>query len=191
MPTDPVKVYLKHIEKAVWAGDGTEHTYRPALKSLIEAVAPGVTAINEPRRCACGAPDFEVKGEGKHPRLTIGHIEAKDVDADLGRIESDSNRKSPRTHDGEQLSRYRNALPNLLLTSYLEFRWYVRGEHRLMARLATIATGGKLRPVPGGDKEVLDLLRGRAARRLAIPHRRLSGLPEMAQGQEGAHALLR
>ena len=158
MPTGPLKTYLKQMEKALSAGEATEHTHRPALKSLIEALGPGVTAINEPKRIACGAPDFEVKRKGPYGLLTVGHIESKDVDADLGRIESDSNRKTPQTREGGQLARYRGALPNLLFTDYLEFRWYVRGEQRLTARLATTAPRGKLKPSTGGDGEVLQLL---------------------------------
>ena len=61
---DPIKAYLKQIEAALAAGNATEHTHRPALKALVEALAPGVTAINEPQRIACGAPDFVIQGAG-------------------------------------------------------------------------------------------------------------------------------
>jgi len=157
MPPEPFNAYLKQIEKALSAGDATEHTHRPALKSLIESLETGVEAINEPKRSDCGAPDFVVRRKGK--RLTIGHIEAKDVDKDLGATESDSARKTPSSRDGEQLARFRNALPNLLLTNYLEFRWYVRGERRLMAQFATLSPGGKVKVLPGGIEEAQKLLR--------------------------------
>ena len=42
---DPIKIYLKQIGAALAAGNATEHTHRPALKALVEALAPGVTAI--------------------------------------------------------------------------------------------------------------------------------------------------
>ena len=158
MPPDPVKAYLKEIDTALSAGDATEHTHRPALKSLLEALGPHVTATNEPRRTACGAPDFEVKTKGKFGLLTVGHIEAKHIDADLSRIESDANRKTAQTRDGLQLARYRNALPNLLLTNYLDFRWYVRGERRLTARLAELGRDGRIKPLPGGDEDLRKLL---------------------------------
>ena len=35
---DPITNYLKNIEKALQAGSATEHTHRPALKPLIEAL---------------------------------------------------------------------------------------------------------------------------------------------------------
>ena len=58
--------------------------------------------------------------------LTIGYVEAKDIGISLDKIEGD-----------EQLTRYRRALDNLILTDYLEFRWYVQGEKRMTARLTT------------------------------------------------------
>jgi len=45
--------YLKKIEKAYAAGNAIEHTHRPALKDLIETIAAGITATNEPRRVKC------------------------------------------------------------------------------------------------------------------------------------------
>ena len=35
---------------------------------------------------------------------------------------------------GEQFLRYRDGLPNWLLTDYLQFRWFVGGEKRLTVR---------------------------------------------------------
>ena len=55
-----VPAYLRTIEKALAAGDATEHTHRPALKSFIESLAEGITATSEPKRERCGAPDYNV-----------------------------------------------------------------------------------------------------------------------------------
>ena len=38
----------------------------------------------------------------------------------------------------EQLRRYREGLPNLFLTDYLEFRWYYEGVLRESARLGRL-----------------------------------------------------
>ena len=54
-------VYMKAVGQALAQGQATEHTYRPALKALLEAHAPAVTATNEPKRVACGAPDFVIE----------------------------------------------------------------------------------------------------------------------------------
>ena len=41
--SDPFKQYLTSLQTALAAGDATEHTHRPALKALLEALEPGVT----------------------------------------------------------------------------------------------------------------------------------------------------
>ena len=40
--TQPFKDYLAQIEAAYKAGNATEHTYRPALKTLLESPVPCV-----------------------------------------------------------------------------------------------------------------------------------------------------
>ncbi|MDT5122433.1 MAG: hypothetical protein QOC96_1915 [Acidobacteriota bacterium] len=139
-----INAYLKQIETALVAGNATEHTHRPALKSLLEAIGDGVTATNEPQRIKCGAPDFIVT-RGIVP---LGYVEAKDVGVSLDRAE-----------ESEQLQRYRDSLENLLLTDYLEFRWYVRGELVHTARLATFdAARDRLRVEPDGAEAVEKLI---------------------------------
>ncbi len=95
------------IERELGSGRATEYTYRPALKRFVESLRAGVAAVNEPKRVACGAPDFIVATGA----VTVGYIEAKDIGSDLDAVE--------RT---EQIVRYLEALPNLILTDYLEFR---------------------------------------------------------------------
>ena len=43
------ELYLSSITSALKRGDATEHTHRPALKSLIESFTKGITATNEPK----------------------------------------------------------------------------------------------------------------------------------------------
>lgn len=140
----PLSRYLQRIEKALAAGNATEHTHRPALKELLESLTVGVTATNEPKRVQCGAPDY-IATRGETP---LGYIEAKDVGESLDRVER-----------GEQMQRYRESLSNLILTDYLEFRWYVDGEHRMTARLATVKARGKLRIEKDGEQHVIALLK--------------------------------
>jgi Type ISP C-terminal specificity domain/N-6 DNA Methylase len=151
MVTTPLDVYRRQIEKELQAGNATEQTHRPALKTLLEALAPKITATNEPKRVDCGAPDFSVTEKRAHGPVTVGHIEAKDVGKDLDEAEK-----------SEQMRRYLPALPNLILTDYLEFRWYIGGEHRQSARLAHLGRGGRLVPEKDGDgaTSVSDLLAG-------------------------------
>jgi predicted helicase len=132
------------IEKELAAGNATEHTHRPALKTLVEGLIKGVTATNEPQRTGCGAPDFLVtKGASQ-----VGYIEAKDVGKSLDEAEK-----------SEQLKRYRDSLPNIILTDYLEFRWYVNGElHRPAASLGTPTKNGKIKRNKVGVQAVAELL---------------------------------
>jgi predicted helicase len=138
--------YLKSIEANLHAGNATEHTYRLALQSLIQSLAQGVVATNEPKRIACGAPDYIVTKS-----LTpLGYIEAKDVGKSLDTVER-----------SEQIKRYLRSLGNFILTDYLEFRWYVAGERRLIGRLATAVKGKKtLHPDQNGSEKVATLLDG-------------------------------
>lgn len=140
----PFSEYLSRIKSALARGDATEHTHRTALQLLVDSLAPGVTATNEPKRVDCGAPDYIIsKG-----RVPIGYIEAKDV----GKSLDDPAYK-------EQFTRYRESLGNLIVTDYLEFRWYVGGEHRLTARLADLGPNSKLRESRDGAQPVEELLR--------------------------------
>lgn len=135
--------YLALIGAAYSKGNATEHTHRPALKSLLESAEPGLIATNEPKRIACGAPDYIVTRGAS----TVGYVEAKDINSALDQVE-----KSP------QLTRYLRSLSNLVLTDYLEFRWYELGELRLSARLADTSPTGHLQAKHGGDEELGQLL---------------------------------
>jgi len=50
--------YIHTIERKLATGDATEHTHRAALEALVESLAEGITATNEPKHIECGAPDF-------------------------------------------------------------------------------------------------------------------------------------
>jgi len=144
-PSDnAIQTYLHRIEQAHKAGNATEHTHRPALEALLEALGgDGVDAINEPRQIACGAPDFIVV-RGTVP---LGYVEAKDIGKNLAEVER-----------GEQLGRYRESLANLVLTDYLEFRWYLEGELRLRAELPRPGRDGRIRWNDTAASEVAQLL---------------------------------
>ena len=158
MSTAPLAAYRRAVERKLRTGDASEHTHRSALETLLESLETGVLAINEAKRIECGAPDFTVARETQHGPLTIGWIEAKDVGSRLADIERDSQRANPGTREGQQLRRYLDAQPNLILTDYLEFRWYVEGKLRATARLATPDARDHLVSHRGGSEAVLALL---------------------------------
>jgi len=140
--------YLEAIRKNLAHGDSTEHTHRPALKDLLEAVGQNITATNDPKRIKCGAPDFNIK-RGKIP---LGHVETKDIGINLSEMERG------RGANSEQFTRYRDGLPNWVLTDYLEFHWYVGGKKRLTARIANLDGKTKIKSLPRGDEELTQLL---------------------------------
>lgn len=142
--TPHLGTYLSEVGQLIISGRSTEHSYRAALVRLIESLGKGLQAINEPKRIAAGAPDIVVM----HGGTPLGYIEAKDVNAPLDRA-----------HESEQLKRYLRSLGNLILTDYLEFRWYVRGELRLTERLASVGADKRFRSEPGAAKRVGNLLK--------------------------------
>ena len=130
MPTAAdFSAYRRTLQASLSLGNATGHTHRPALQMLLES-GGNFTAVNEPKRIECGAPDFVVTMAGDNP-LIVGYVEAKDTGVSLSDIERDASRARPATANGQQFKRYLNALPNLILTNYTEFRWYVDGQlHR-------------------------------------------------------------
>ncbi len=97
--------YLREIENYYKLGIAKEHSYRSTLQTMLQRMMNGVTAVNEPKRIACGAPDYAVLRSFDGNLLTVGYIEAKDIGVSLDKIEKD-----------EQLKRYLRALDNLILT---------------------------------------------------------------------------
>ncbi len=146
--------YLAAIERELQQGIAREHSYRPALKTLIETLYPGTLATNEPKRIRCGAPDYIVT-DGQIP---LGYIEAKDIGVSLVQIESDSEKTHPTTREGEQLKRYREGLSNLIFTDYLEFRWFLKGKRELVGRLATLKGKKTILPDSDGAERTKQLL---------------------------------
>jgi len=135
-----IQYYIKEIQKVYKTGHATEHSYRPALKDLIESFSKEIIVTNEPKRENCGAPDYIVTKN----QIPLGYIEAKDIGKSLDNIEKDAQLNNPKSDNGKQLKRYLEGLNNLILTDYLEFRWFVEGDKRLTVKLADIASGRKI-----------------------------------------------
>jgi hypothetical protein len=126
----PILTYLRKVEAAHTQGNDTEHTHRPALKALLEALDSRIVATNEPKRIECGAPDLAINR--KKGGLLIGNVEAKDIGVSLSEAKK-----------SDQLKRYLPAMPNLLLTDYLDFRWFVNGAERERFCLAEVKRNGE------------------------------------------------
>ncbi len=123
--------YIDNINQRYKLGNATEHTFRGDLQQLIESVVEGVRATNEPKRQACGAPDYILTKKD----IPVGFIEAKDVgDKDLEGKKKSVNK--------EQFDRYKASLNNLIFTDYIDFHLYQDGEFITKIAIAEITEKG-------------------------------------------------
>ena len=119
--------YVAGIESKFKTGQAREHTYRPVLEQYISALGIKAFPLNEPKHSEHGAPDFVfTRGD-----LILGYAETKDIGADLDKVEK-----------SEQMERYLG-YSNLILTDYLEFRFYKNGvRYGEPLRVGSLAHGG-------------------------------------------------
>jgi hypothetical protein len=111
--------YLQALAEVAAPGDASEESYYSCLTDLLKAVAiatgrADVHVTPLPKKAEAGNPDFRLwNGTDR----VIGYIEAKaPTQENLDHIEQT-----------EQLRRYRETFPNLILTNFLEFRLYRDG----------------------------------------------------------------
>ncbi len=142
-----VQNYLSKINQRYKTGISREHSYRGDLQALLEILLPGVLVTNEPAHIACGAPDYILT----KAHIPLGYIEAKDIGKSLDNKDYK-----------EQFDRYKNSLDNLVITDYLEFRFFRDGAQVSSIRLADIK-GGQLHPKPEQFKHFTDLMTDFAA----------------------------
>ncbi len=136
--------YLKALAETQQRGDAREESFYPALAGLLEAAAQAagkseVHITTLPKPTDAGNPDFRLwNGTDR----IIGYVEAKrPTEAYLDRVE-----------ESEQLRRYRDTFPNLILTNFLEFRLYRHGECVATALLGRPAMLTHLRAAPPVEK---------------------------------------
>ena len=125
--------YIERINQRYKQGNATEHTFRGDLGNLLEALVPEIRATNEPKRQACGAPDYIIsKGE-----IPVGFIEAKDIgDKDL--------EGKKKTGNQEQFDRYKTGLNNLIFTDYIDFLFFRDGVFTTKISIGKIENGSIL-----------------------------------------------
>ena len=125
--------YLDQIVLKFQNGDSSERTYYTVLHDLIksflenEMSLPNVSVDIEPRSLnskyseeRLGIPDLRITSNNN----LLGYIVCKDIGTDLDKIQKT-----------EQLRKYKN-LPNLLLTNFLEWRWW---DGKIWVKLPNIA----------------------------------------------------
>jgi type I restriction-modification system DNA methylase subunit len=138
-----LSLYFKDIHKIYTDGDFREESFYPSFKRLFEDCSElhqsqvGVSVLVAPRKTEVGIPDFRI---GKNGEI-IGYIEAKPPDSNLQDIE-----------DSEQLKRYRDSLPNLILTNFLELRLYRHGSRIDKVQVGRPFTLRSLKASPSPEK---------------------------------------
>ena len=127
--------YINKINQRFQLGNATEHTFRGDLQTLLESIVPKVSATNEPKRIACGAPDYVLTKND----IPVGFIEAKDIgDKDLEGNKKNGNKS--------QFDRYKNSLDNLAFTDYLDFHFYHGRKFTKSIAIGKIENG-KIEPI--------------------------------------------
>ncbi|MCX7913624.1 MAG: N-6 DNA methylase, partial [Thermodesulfovibrionales bacterium] len=139
-----LKQYLKEIHDISIRGDATEESYYSALEKLLEDLSDylgkkfHITTL--PKKTEAGNPDFRIWDGRQH---IVGYIEAKAPTVEnLTQIEQ-----------SEQLKRYLQTFPNLILTNFYEFRLYRNGSLIDKVQVARPVISHKLKTVPPVEKE--------------------------------------
>ncbi len=140
---DAIKTYIKALQKTYATDRAGEHSYRPAMKALLEAIILDSLAINEPKPTTFGAPDFAVNIR----EIPVGYIEAKNIGVNLDDAKHE-----------EQVARYTQALDNLIYTDYLTFRLIREGKQVAEARIAEVQ-GKKITALPIRYNDFADLIK--------------------------------
>ncbi len=121
--------YIENIKNRYKLGNATEHTFRGDLQQLIESIVPTIRATNEPKRQACGAPDYILTEKD----IPVGFIEAKDIgDKDL----------EGKKANKEQFNRYKATKDQYFFTDYLTFYLYREGEFVTKIAIGEISDKG-------------------------------------------------
>jgi hypothetical protein len=138
-----IDTYLTAIARITKRGDAREESYYASLAALIEEFAQTkrrkkvqVTVL--PKKTEAGNPDFRV-WDGKHSQ--VGYVEAKTPGTDLDATEK-----------GEQLKRYKDTFPNLILTDFYEFRLYRDGRRVDVVILAQPYAPKKSKAIPPAEQ---------------------------------------
>ena len=187
MKTDSLKLYIDELNKQYKTGLAREHSYRPALKDLLQSLLPKMVVTNEPAHFECGAPDYIIQREKDH--LPVFFVEAKDVN------DNDLDGRNKNAHK-EQFDRYKQALDYIIFTDYLDFHLYEHGEFVDSVRIAEIK-GDKIVGIVEAEGKFLSMIQhlgasaiqrvtsaSRLAKLMAGKARLLANIMEQAMNDE-------
>ncbi len=124
-----LKKYINELQ-SVSIDELTEHSKRIALETLLREVAETVVSKNEikvlhepKRKENYGSPDFKIFTSSS----IIGYVENKKINENLDKILKSN-----------QIKKYRELSPNILLTNYLDFVW-IKGDDIQKETLCSIS----------------------------------------------------
>ncbi|MGL2743737.1 type ISP restriction/modification enzyme, partial [Helicobacter pylori] len=149
-----LKEYLESIKDLT--PESNELTHRPSLYTLLKGLKENFNTEfkieHEPKRDKQGGqPDFRISYQG----LNVGYIENKRVGTDLNQLLK-----------SDQILKYLELNPNLMLTDYLKFVWVGKDEENKpsIKREISIASldelSKSLKPNPQTERDLIELFRG-------------------------------
>ncbi|EMH51680.1 hypothetical protein HMPREF1441_01324, partial [Helicobacter pylori HP250ASi] len=148
-----LKEYLESIKDLT--PESNELTHRPSLYDLLKNLKNDfkkeLKIEHEPNRDKQGGqPDFRISYQG----LNIGYIENKRVGTNLNRLLK-----------SDQVLKYLELNPNLMLTDYLNFVWVGKDENnepsiKREISIASLDELPKLKPNPQTERDLIELFRG-------------------------------
>lgn len=151
-----LKEYLESIKDLT--PESNELTHRTFLQKLLislkEKFNTEFKIEHEPERKQGSQPDFRISYQG----LNIGYIENKKAGTDL--------RKIVESEKSDQILKYLELNPNLMLTNYLDFMWVGKDENNepLIKKEISVASldelSKPLKPNPQTERDLIEFFRG-------------------------------
>ncbi len=150
-----LKEYLESIKDLT--PEKNEHTHRPSLHNLLDKLKNHFNKEfkieHEPKREQGSQPDFRISYQG----LNIGYIENKRVGTDL--------RQLLKSEKNDQILKYLELNPNLMLTDYLKFMWVGKDEKNapFIKKEISVASldelSKPLKPKPQTERDLIELFK--------------------------------
>ncbi len=147
-----LKEYLESIKDLTT--EKNELTHRPSLYNLLNRLKDHfnkeLKIEHEPKKEQGSQPDFRVSFQG----LNIGYIENKRVETNLRELLK-----------SDQIRKYLELNPNLMLTNYLNFMWVGKDENNapLVKKEISIASPDELskplKPKPQTERDLIELFK--------------------------------
>ncbi|GHP53515.1 DNA methyltransferase [Helicobacter pylori] len=149
-----LKEYLESIKDLT---EDNELTHRPSLYNLLNRLKDNFNKEfkieHEPKREQGSQPDFRVSFQG----LNIGYIENKRAGTDL--------RKLLKNDKSDQILKYLELNPNLMLTNYLNFVWVGKDENNAPSIKKEISVASldelskPIKPKPQTERDLIELFK--------------------------------